>query len=68
MVSIQHYGHTFCLCCFVKVEHTVDQEIFMLKIIRVKIFRGVKFSRFRSICKKFLMVDSYNRDVCLERS
>ena len=34
--------------------YTVDQEIFMLKIIRVKNFRVVKFSRFRSIREIFL--------------
>ena len=43
---------------------TVDQEIFMLKIIRVKIFwvATCKFLQFRSIRKKFLMVDDYNMD------
>jgi len=30
-------------------SYTVDREIFALKIIRVKIFRVDKFSRFRSI-------------------
>ena len=46
---------------------TVDWEIFTLKIIRVKIFCGVKFSRFHSLCKKkFLMVDDYNMDERLE--
>ena len=41
---------------------TVDQEIFTLKIIRVKNFRVVKFSRFRSIREFFLTVDDCNVD------
>ena len=45
---------------------TVDREIFALQIIHVKIFRGVKFSWFCSICKNFLAVDDYNVDECLE--
>ena len=32
---------------------TVDREIFALKIIRVKNFRVIKFSRFRSIREIF---------------
>ena len=34
-------------------RYTVDREIFALKIIRVKIFRVDKFSRFRSIREIF---------------
>ena len=45
---------------------TVDREIFTLRIIRVKIFRGVKFLWFRLIHKIFLTVDSCNRDERLE--
>ena len=54
----------FLLCelmsCYVDVHvllcecpATVDREIFALKIIRVKIFRVIKFSRFRSIREIF---------------
>ena len=45
---------------------TVDREIFTLRIIRVKIFCGVKFLWFRLIRKIFLTVDSCNRDERLE--
>ena len=45
---------------------TVDREIFALKIIRVKIFRVDKFSRFRSIREIFLTVDDCNMDERLE--
>ena len=48
--------------------HTVDREIFMLKIIRVKIFHVVKFSQSRSIREIFLTVDDYNMDKRLESS
>ena len=41
---------------------TLDQEIFMLKRIRMNIFCGVKFLRFRSIREFFLTVDGYDRD------
>ena len=47
---------------------TVDREIFTLKIIRVKNFRVVKFSRFRSIREIFLTVDYCNMDERLESS
>ena len=47
---------------------TVDRKIFTLKIIRVKIFRVVKFSRFRLIREIFLMVDYYNMDKSIESS
>ena len=47
---------------------TVDREIFVLKIIRVKNFRVVKFSRFRSIREIFLTVDYCNMDERLESS
>ena len=40
----------------------------MLKIIRVKIFRVVKFSQFRSIREIFLAVADYNMDKRLESS
>ena len=45
---------------------TVDREIFALKIIRMKIFRVDKFSRFRSICEIILTVDDCNMDERLE--
>ena len=44
------------------IPYTVDREIFMLKIICVKNFRGVKFSRFCSIREIFLTVDGYDVD------
>ena len=44
------------------IPYTVDREIFTLKIIRVKNFRGVKFSWFCLIRKIFLTVDSYDVD------
>ena len=47
---------------------TVDREIFALKIIRVKNFRVIKFSRFCSIHEIFLTVDDCNMDKCLESS
>ena len=47
---------------------TIDWEIFMLKIIRVKNFRVVKFSRSRSIRGNFLTVDDCNMDEHLESS
>ena len=47
---------------------TIDREIFMLKIIRMKNFRVVKFLRFRSIREIFLTVDDYNMDKHLESS
>ena len=34
-------------------QHTVDWEIFMFKIIHVKIFCGVKLSQFRSVHEIF---------------
>ena len=47
---------------------TVDREIFTLKIIRVKNFRVVKFSRSRSIREIFLTVDDCNINERLESS
>ena len=47
---------------------TVDREIFTLKIIHVKNFRVVKFSRFCSIHEKFLTVDGCNVDEHLASS
>ena len=47
-------------------QATVDREVFTLKIIRVKNFHVVKFSRFRSIRKNFLTVDGCNLDERLE--
>ena len=47
--------------------HTVDHEIFMLKIIHVKNFRVVKFSRFRSIRDFVLTVDYCSMDEHLVR-
>ena len=51
---------------FLGIHTTVDREIFALKIIRVKIFRVDKFSRFRSIREFFLTVDDCNMDERLE--
>ena len=48
--------------------HTVDWEIFTLKIIHVKNFHGVKFSWFHPIRKHFLTVDGHNRDEHLEHN
>ena len=48
--------------------NTIDREIFTLKIIRVKIFHVIKFSRFRSIREFFLTVDNCNMDKLLESS
>ena len=50
--------------CFSTI--TIDREIFMLKIICVKNFHVVKFSRFRWSVNFFLMVDDYNMDECPE--
>jgi len=47
-------------------QNTVDRKIFTLKIICIKKFRVVKFSRFRSIHKIFITVDDCNMDECLE--
>ena len=47
---------------------TVDLEIFTLKIIHMKNFRVVKFSRSHSIREIFLTVDDCNMDECLESS
>ena len=45
------------------LSHTVNREIFTLKITRMKKkFRVVKFSWFRLIRKMFLTVDDYNMD------
>ena len=49
-------------------EYTVDREIFTLKIIHVKIFRVIKFLRFRSIRDIFLTVDNCSMDEHLESS
>ena len=51
-----------------KLTTTVDWKMFTLKIICVKNYRVVKFSRFRSICKFILTVDDYNMDKRLESS
>ena len=50
------------------VVPNVDREIFTLKIIRVKNFHVVKFSRFCSIREIFLTVDYCNMDERLESS
>ena len=44
------------------VDHTVDQEIFTLKIIHIKKFCGFKFSWFVPSTNFFLMFDHYNMD------
>ena len=59
---------TVILLEYTETHNTVDREIFMLKINRMKNFHDVKFLQFRSICEIFLTVDGCNRDVCLERS
>ena len=53
-----HVLHVLC---------TVEWEIFTLKIVHVKNFRGGKISRFCSIIKILLMVDGYNRNKRTER-
>ena len=66
-VSIQVMEHTFqCDCegeevrinilrpfCYGMNNDTVDREIFTLKIIHMKFFVLLKFSRFHSICEMF---------------
>ena len=49
-------------------HHTVDREIFALKIIHVKNFCVIKFSQFLSIHKIFLTVDDCSMDECQESS
>ena len=62
-------GSLFPHCIHVTIiMSTVDREIFTLKIICVKNFRGVKFSRFHSIREIFLTVDYCNMDEYLESS
>ena len=61
-----HFG--LHLMRLVLAEICDDWEIHTLKIIRVKIFCGVKFSWFRSIREIFLTVDGYNRDKHFECS
>ena len=58
----------FCLGNVYIHVHTVDREIFTLKIIRVKNFHVVKFSRSRSIREIFLTVDDCNMNERLESS
>ena len=48
--------------------HTVDRGILALKIIRVKNFRVITFSRFHSIREIFLTVDECSMDEHLESS
>ena len=49
-------------------QGTVDQEIFMSKIIRVKIFCVDIFSRLVRSAKILLMVDSYSMNEYMEHS
>ena len=51
-----------------QILHTVDREIFTLKIIRVKIFHDIKFLWFHSICNIILTADDCNMDERLESS
>ena len=51
---------------FPNLIHTVDRDIFVLKIIHVKIFHVDKFSRFHLIREKNFTVDDCNMDECLE--
>ena len=53
---------------YIQKEIIVDREIFTLKIICLKIFHVVKFSRFHSIREIFLTVDYCNMDERLESS
>ena len=64
--NITHHLHTQWFILPFVIEYTVDREIFTLKIIRVKIFRVDKFSRFHSIREIFLTVDDCNMDKRLE--
>ena len=68
MYIAQHCETNSFYICVTQEKNTVDWDIFTLKIIRVKNFHGVKFSRFRSICEIFLTVDDCNMDKCLENS
>ena len=56
------------LLCGCACPATVDWEIFTLKIICVKNFRVIKFSRFRLIREFFLTDDDCNMDELLESS
>ena len=49
-------------------KYTIDWDIFAVKIIRVKNFRVIKFSRFRLIHNIFLTVNGCNMDERLESS
>ena len=49
-------------CCW----HTIDREIFTLKIIHAKNVRVDIFLRFVRSAKFFLMVEGYNMDMCRE--
>ena len=53
---------------FMYIDTTVDREIFTLKIIRMKIFHGVKLWGFLSIRENFLTVEDCNMDEHLESS
>ena len=53
---------------YIQKEIIVDREMFTLKIICLKIFHVVKFSRFHSIREIFLTVDYCNMDERLESS
>ena len=48
-----HYPVIYLLTHQIYGQATVDREIFALKIIRVKIFRVIKFLQFRLIRKIF---------------
>ena len=50
------------------LKFTIDQDIFMLKIICIKYFRVDKFSWVSSICEISLTVDGYIMDERLEYS
>ena len=54
-MTVASSSHTIgCMRAQFLTSYTMDWEIFTLKIIRVKIFRVDKFSRFRSILEIFL--------------
>ena len=67
--------HTLCAKMFwmyvlsaMMLWYTIVCENFMLKIIRMKIFRVDISSQFIQSTKLFLTIDGYNMDKCLECS
>ena len=60
-------GHSFRDIWPIAGLKTSNRRKECLSFLPLSNFRGVKFSRFCSICKIFRTVDSYNKDECLER-